>query len=377
MGYGLLYLVKHKKYYKAKTPFPFRLPFILIFFSYFLTCFFALSGFALEFARAFGHILRNYIFIWILWDTIETEKDFQYLFKGITLIIFLASIYGIIEYFMQSNPLLNYKVILSSNTISLYNANGPRGYRLVSFFEHPIGAGMTLGLYTIFALILWINKKEHKAINYFSLITALLCLPCIILTKMRSAILFIVILAISLANFKNLKKKRAFYLLILLILCTPMIFVVLQQNINLILNLFSKNTSSIGGSSLTMRLTQLNAIFNIFKISPIAGLGETFREYITRSIYTDAALGYEGLIFEKATMHGIIGIIVFVIFIYYTIYKVPKYYKSREARIFALAYWIVYLFSSIPSFRISIFFLAEFYFIKSSAVYKKFHPKTI
>lgn len=372
-GYSTLYIIHKQKYNVAKAEFPYKIPFLCIMFSYILTCFFALSGFGTEFARALMRILRDYIFVWILWDTIEDKKDFKFLFKGITIVIFIGCMYGLVEYITGKNPLLDYKVILSSNTINLYNMTGLRGYRLTSFFEHPLGAGMTLGLYAIFVLVLWINKNTKIPNKNLAIVTAILCLPCVILTKMRSGILFTAILALCLLDAKNLKKRRFYYLILMFIIASPLIYVVFVENINLLLNLFTSNASSaIGGSSLSMRIGQMNAIANIFKMSPLAGLGETFRAYIPQSEYTESALGYEGLWFEQAVMHGTVGLIFTVVMIYYSVYKIPKKYKSKPAFIFALAYWIVYTFSSIPSFRGVLFFLAEFYFIKTSEVYKAF-----
>lgn len=371
VGFSFLYLINKKKYNGAKVKFPFRVPFLLIIFSYILTCVFALSGFGTEFSRALSRIMREYIFVWILWDTIETESDFRYIFKGITIVMLFGCLYGLFEYAIHYNPILEYKVVLSSGNINLYDISGLRGYRLTSFFEHPLGAGMTFGLYAIFVFIIWINGKGKNTKKYLAIFTAFLCLLCVFLTKMRSGILFTLILAISFVSLENLKRRRFYYIIIALIMASPILYLAIGQNISIILDLFTRDTSSsIGGSSLLMRLDQFNAIANIMKMSPIAGLGETFRGYITRSSYTDAALGYESLWFEQATMHGVVGLISTVIMIYYSVIKIPKKYRARSACVFAIAYWLVYTFTSIPSFRVVLFYLAEFYFIKTSEVYQ-------
>ncbi|MBR6665866.1 MAG: O-antigen ligase family protein [Lachnospiraceae bacterium] len=367
----VLFFLNRKKYTLSRIAFPYKMPFIFIIVVYILTCFFALSGFTPEFGRAIMKIFRDYLFIWLLWNVIETKEDFKFLFSGITVVICVACLYGLFEYMEGRNPLLDYKVILSDNTIEVYNVLWSRGYRLVSLFEHPLGAGMTLGLYSIFVLYLWINKNNNLPHKYIAIISAILCLPCIVLTKMRSAIIFLLILAFVMINGKIFKKKRFYYILLLFMLAMPLFFVVISNNMDILMNLISIDSSSaVGGSSLKMRLSQYEAIKEISKLSPWAGLGETFRNYIVYSSYTDAARGYESIWFEQLVMHGRLGVLCHILLLYYSVIKIPKRFKSKEVLVFSLAYWIIYSITSIPSFRIFLLYLAIFYFIKTSKEYK-------
>lgn len=369
----ILYILNRNQYKKCNVKFPFRIPFLLIMVSYICSCFNATTGFITEIGRSVMRMFSVYIFIWILWNTIEDKEDFKFLFKGITIIIFVACIYGIIEYLIKSNPFLDYKVILSGNSINIYNMTGLRGYRLTSIFEHPIGAGMTFGLYSIFYLSLWMNENPIIQKSKIGLITAMLCLPCVILTKMRTSIIFTIILGIVLISFRKIKKKTFNKILILLIIALPIIFLIMKSNSTLFTNLITTESSAeIGGSSFSMRIEQFSAIKNIMNASPVFGLGETFREGISRNEYTDAALGYEGMIFEQLTMHGYFGLFVNIILSCYSIVVIPKKYKTKEVCFFSLAYWLAYLVSSIPSFKIILFYLACFYYIKTSPKYKTY-----
>lgn len=370
-GYLVLFLLKRKRYNHRKN-FPYKLPFVLVLISYAATCLVAISGIGPELSRSIMRILRDYVLAWMLWNVIETKKDFNFLFKGITWTMFIAAVYGIAEYFMKKNPVLDYKVALSDGTIALYDMSGLRGYRMTSLFEHPLGAGMMFGLFSIFVLLLWMEKSEQIPNRNLALLTCLLGLLCVFLTKMRSGILYTMILATSLLAPKVVKRKKFYYFVIALIVMSPILYLIMNQNINIIFSLFTKEkSSSIGGSSLSMRLEQLGAVRVIMAQSPIAGLGETFRSFISRNSFTDAALGYESVWFEQAVMHGMIGVVSTAVLIYYSVIKIPRYYNSRNASVFALAYWIVYTFSSIPSYRIVFYYLPMFYFIKTSERYKK------
>lgn len=369
--YMVLFYLKRKRYMNNKPKFPFTIPFILIGLSYLFSCFVAISGFIPEFNRAIMRVTSQYIYIYILWYVIDSEQDFKFIFRYVTIVMFFASIYGIFEYIVRLNSLLDYKVMLSNYTINLYDASGLRGYRLTSFFEHPLGAGMMFGLYSSFYFALLLKNNKTVVNNKFGMITALLCLPCVILSKMRTAIIFTVILMLMIFVNKKLSVKVFKRIIICMIIFLPILFIVINSNLELITNLISTDTSSeIGGSSLAMRLNQFNAIKLIIRISPVFGLGETFRDTLTVNSVTSAALGYEGIIFEQLSMHGYFGVFVTTILIFYLCVKIPLKYKSKEIAIVSIAYWLSYLVSSIPSFRLPYLYLVIFYFIKSSSKYK-------
>lgn len=355
-----------------KRKFPFSIPFWLIGISYFFSCFTAISGFMPELNRALMRIFSTYIFIFILWYVVDSRKDLKFIFNGVTLTMFFAAIYGIIEYFFGANILLSYKVTLSDYTLNLYDSSGLRGYRLTSFFEHPLGAGMMFGLYSTFYFSLMVRNERVAIKNKLGMLTALLCLPCVILTKMRTAIIFTIILMVMIFINKKFTKLAFSRIFLGSILIIPILIIVICTNSELITNLFSSQTSSeIGGSSLSMRLDQFAAIKMIIKPSPVFGLGETFRSSIVNNALTASALGYEGIIFEQLSMHGYFGLFVTIILMYFSIIKVPLKYKSKEVAIISIAYWLSYLVSSIPSFRLPFLYLTIFYFIKTSNIYKE------
>ena len=370
LWYYLLFCLKKNKYTRCKTSFPFAVPFTLIILSYIFSCFTATNGFNPEFNRSLARIFSQYVYIYLLWNVIETENDFKLIFKYFTYIMLFASVFGLIEYFLGKNVLLDYKVLLSNNTISVYDYYGLRGYRLNSIFEHPIGAGMMFGLYSASYFALLVRNSRIIPRNNLYMITALLCLPCVILTKMRTAIIFTAILFLLLLVNKKLTIRILKKLVIAVAIIVPILLYVGFENVSLITNLFSSDTSTaIGGSSLSMRLDQFDAIRIIIKQSPFFGLGETFRDGMIQNSLTRAAKGYEGIIFEQMSMHGYFGLFVTFVLVFYSIIIVPKKYKSKEVVIIGFAYWLAYLASSIPSFRTIFLYLIMFYYIKTSSEY--------
>lgn len=352
---------------KKKKLFPFKNPMFAIGMSLIITCFTSVSGFEHEFVRAVGLIFINLITIYLIWQLVETKKDFDFLFKGITIIIFMACLYEMIEYVTRNNPLLIYKFSLAGNQLTSYQI-GARGYRAYSIFEHPIAAAMIFSLYIIFVMTCIIVYKEKLPFKTLAIITSVLCIPCIILTKMRTGFVF---LAIGMFAFIDFRSKRFWKIAIALVIVILAITPVILDNAILFTSLFDKNAqAAMGGSNPLMRFTQFDAVFQIMKMSPIAGLGEKFRTIISND-YVTRALDFESLWFEQMAKHGLVGVLAYIYMIYYSIYKVPKKYKSKQILFVSLAYWGTYTLTSTPYFRVYLFYLAIFYFIKKSNIYQR------
>lgn len=371
----VMYFLNSYRYPKPHTRLPYAIPLIAITISLIITCFVAFAGLNQELTRAISNIIQDVLIVWLIWNLVETKKDFEFLFKGFTLVILLACLYGTFEYASHMNPIFDLKNSISTNHISSYTeftgTAADRGYRLTSFFEHPIGAGMSLGLYASFVLTIVVKCKKKIPYEKLALITVLLCVPCIVLTKMRSTMLFTMISGFSFIDFR----KKKFYKIILFIaIGIAIAWPIISQNLTLFLSIFNKKLqSSVGGSSFEMRLTQLDAVQQLLKLSPIGGLGELFKGYISNQ-YTEAALSYESIWFEQMVKHGMIGVIANIILAYYSVIKVPKDYHSKEIFFISLAYWITYTATSIPSFRMHMYYLVLFYFIKTSETYKNSLP---
>ena len=216
-----IYIVKGNRVRKAKTVFPLSVPLCFVLISYFITCFFSIAGFKREFTRAISIIAQEYFLLGILWEVIETKKDMQKLTKGLTVMLFGAGLYSLLEYLLKDNPLVNYKSSLNEAGIVLYSTTKEalrRGYRVVSFFEHPIGAGMTMALFVIYVLISFVVYKKHVSGVYklLSYAGCALCALGVALTKMRSCLVFLII---SLLGIIDLKNKRFYKVSIAFAFC--------------------------------------------------------------------------------------------------------------------------------------------------------------
>ena len=273
---------------------------------------------------------------------------------------------------MQFNPLSNYEATLNKDpnrTLNYsYGIDGARGYHAKSIFEHAIGAGMIWSLYSSFVFMSTIAYGEKLRFQLLAYITAFLCIPLIMLTKQRSGMLFLIILAFT---FIKPKKKRTYYFIIPAIIGLALFYDQIIGNIQLLLSIFNSNLQNkVSGSSLSMRFEQLGASFEIMLRSPIWGLGSKYRNVL--SDYTISLLrGVESIWFLVIPCYGIIGIISYMNYVIWSIYKIPRYFKTRNLVWLMTGYWIVNSISSLPGFKTYLLFLVVTYIIKKSNVYNR------
>lgn len=361
---------------QRKMNYPLLIPLTASILSLTVTCLFSLKGFSGEATRTVSTLIGATLIIWLSWRVLETEEDFKFLFTVVTIVMLVACVYGIAEYVTRSNPFFVEKQHLAAaagGEINAYDMSGPRGYRLTSLFEHPIGAGMTMGLYCAFVLVLYARAKAPMPLQKLAIAVVLLCIPCVVLTKMRSPLVFMVIAALPVVSFRN---NNSIKVMFAAVIAAVIAVIFLQQAglYDIFASLFDvdKLVSGQGvyGSSFTQRVGQFDVIYDLMMMSPVGGLGTDFDKALPESM-TAGALAYESIWFEQMAGYGALGIIATVMLIVYTVIVIPVRYRSREAFFLAAALWVTYTFTSIPSFRMVLFYAAYFYFIKSSDAYRE------
>ena len=377
IAFVLLFVVKKKKLKLSKVRFPLILPFILLGISWLLSCLGARS-FLGEFVRAAGNICIRLLFVTVLWYVIEDHKDFVTLFKWITIIIFVASIFSLIEYVIQNNYVLEYKTSLTDVKITTYNTDeysmANRGYRSYSLFEHTITTALLYGFYLVFTPTILVIFRERIKLKRIAIITCILCVPGILLTKMRTGVFFVILgLFLEFGDLlKKLKRKRLFNVLLIGLFAFIIVSPAIVKNANLVLSIFSRKAqSSVGGSSFSWRLVQARYIFDFGKQSFFVGFGEKFRdipELISIRKYTG---DFESVWFEQFLAHGFLGVFAYLVLVYYTTIKLSREYGSKHLLRFSTAYWVTYTMTSLPYFRTFLFYLVLFYFIKKTDKYKR------
>lgn len=364
----LLYFTKRQKMQLEYVPFPYSKPFKWMAVSYFLSTLFAYIGFAGAFSQYIGQVLTEFVFAWLMWKIID-RKDIEYIIKGLAFMFLLSCIYAFYEKFTQTNPIQNYELTLvndASRTIDfLVTDDINRGYRVQSFFEHAIGAGVNWAMFIVLYFTLTTIYK-YKLKSKLCLITAILCIPCVFFANARGPLVF---LMVSILSFVDLKNKKFYKLIIVGVILLVVVSPLLSDYFDNLLSIFdSKAQEKVGGSNADMRFDQLDASIELMKQSPLLGLGYKFMNVLHTNLVS-RLLGFESIWFRVLTQFGLLGTFVNLMLAYYSLIKIPIQYKSRPLLFFSLAYWISASLTSLPGILIYLYYLILIIFIKTSNRY--------
>src|SRR5690606_26575469 len=144
--YVVVFFYKKQNKRRLFQKFPYRIPFIILAVSWFLSTIFSIVGFSSAISEFVKELFSQLLLIWMIWDIVKRKSDWIFLFNSITICVFLTCLYGYYEKVTQSNPLVVYESTLvndSSRAIDFsYDSESTRGFRGQSVFEHPIGAGI-------------------------------------------------------------------------------------------------------------------------------------------------------------------------------------------------------------------------------------------
>lgn len=368
--YFILNMFFHKgKYQMAKKEFPYRNAFLLLFMCWFISAMFSIAGFSTELSVLTKNITNKILFIWMLWQIIETKDDFKEAFKIITIVFFASTLYGLFEASILSNPLMEYERELNNDVEKIMNwsyAESGRGYRINSIFEHAIGAGMNWAVYAVFTLGLFIDEIEAIPRKYFSFITVGLCIICMFFSRSRTPLIYFGIALVGMFNFK--KKSTYGWFVALIIVCIIFLPNLPSKTIQIISSIFNTNID-VGGSTFSARLDQISAAWSLMKQSFFFGMGPKYSQYIN-NIYVQRLLGGESIWLGVLPSYGFFGIVCYLFEMFTMIYVVPKKYNSGKLFFLGLAYWMANTVSSFPGFLEYLYFLCLFFLIKNTSEYK-------
>lgn len=263
-------------------------------------------------------IMKYLILPFVIWNDIRASYDSLRLYRNVTIIcIIIAVLYGL---YLTTMPGINpYMIVLSEANGEVFNlayaagnsalddnttlSEGRLFGRISSVFSHP----MTFGLFLGFALFyLYRNKESIQTWLLYGL--TLLILTDIIVCGVRSVIgatfIAILFLLIQMRNFKLFFVSAIFgSILWTLITYIPTLNDYLGS-------IFGQNNSTVEGSSLEMRLFQLEGCFQEIQNSFLEGKGFGWTGYYLSQFESHPTmLHFESLIFVILCNSGIIGAI--------------------------------------------------------------------
>lgn len=308
-----------KNYWKHRADFDFKIfrPFLFLYGFYLLMIPFQ-SGMPIDEMLNIFRIsaMGNFILPFVLWNTyIFTPEIKNALEKTLIISIVVICFYGL--YLTQTgglNPWLMTVLPLGGSDYDLdyaFSDDGRVFGRISSVFNHP----MTFGFFLDISLIyIWSIRDKLKW--YVSIMIFIIVALNIVFCGVRSAIGGAAI-GVCFYLIKSRKIKLALgglvagYLLMLFIQTIPG----MGGYVNSITDVHNKK-ADVNGSSIEMRMDQLNGCFNEISSCPFTGKGYGWTAYY-KKIKGDhpILLAFESLVFVVLCDNGYLGALIWILFV--------------------------------------------------------------
>lgn len=278
----------------------------------------------------------------LLYDELQTEKDLRIVLKSFVYVAMTLLVYGFVEFILQTNTLFLYIITKVSETDlfgKIYFEEDSEirfgSIRCQSLMVISIAWGALCVIFfgVIVTLKNYLKKFFNKDILY---IMILLSLVGTFSAGSRSPYVFlaIILLPFFLKNFSIMEK---FFCVI--VVSITMFW--MSSTIDGIVESFSSR-SDVSGSSVEMRVDQLETIFVAMKDNSIFGIGNKGLGYILKK-YPNV-YGAESVWFHTFISAGICGVILLILQ-YYLSFRIiiKEFNRTRKLEmIFFLLGWIIF-----------------------------------
>ena len=315
--FSILFWCKYKnKYIRRQSGCLLKRPFLFCSISLIISSFItfytidSISGFS----NSIQKIITNYLFICCFWYICRTINDIMFFSKRLLLVFVVVFVYGVFEYISNSNPVLEYikesiPDVFAKDKIYLSDLDNLRDgrARFQSLFSISILYGIMSVLFCFF--LIYIKQLNVFRINkwvYYSLILCSL-FACYLSNSKTPVVAISIFLIPIILNNRFLLFVDCF--LIVFIICFPDIILnVLSYFINI--DAFKVKENSLEGSSLYMRMIQLDTSISLFLKSPIWGNGIRSAAIFSEKGYQ--VFGAESVWFRLMIEQGLLGLISYI-----------------------------------------------------------------
>ena len=274
--------------------------------------------------EAMGSLILPFVVLNVMKYDTSSIKTFKHIMIFCIVLIvcyglFQTSIGGANPYTMSFVGILDIDQKMESYYIN--EGSGRLFGRISSFFIHPMAFAMFLGCSIIYLVSLIKTNKSFKLVLLLFASVAL-GLICGVRSVIGGLVIASIYYMIVVRNFKVLIYTSISVVLLVTILSY---FPDLQ---NYIYSIIDSKSSNVSGSSLEMRLTQLNGAVSLMMQNPLFGLGTGWTTYYV-TIHGDhpVCLAFESLIMVIICNNGIIGVIIWI-------YLIFKYLQLNNSKTF-------------------------------------------
>lgn len=323
--------------------------------------------------------VSSYIYVVLLWKEIKSEEDLKFVIYGTGMILIVAALYGVFQFLNGfENPLMAYEQSLNPNNdikqklLWEYSSEDRSGLgRVSSIFAHPIGGGCICAFWCFFFLSTKMAVPElYKRLsikNWLVYLFIFASLLMVILSNSRAPLVLFGISCLSLLRNKKILLIAVVGSIVIVLLSDT----ILGNYLNTFISIFDRSVEQKmgGGSNVSMRQSQFDAMFKVFFEQGMFfgdGLYST-RWWVSKNI---GLLGAESVWIGLLLNQGIFGAVVYVMMMCSTAthFRAP----IRKIGVVSVVAWVVCKsVTSTPGCDISMWFMVVILFYKIQDMYWK------
>lgn len=365
--FGLYYYFIYRKKSVSEI-FPLNFAFKIVLISIAISTFVSSVGFSSAITRSIQIVFNQYVFVYILWEVINSRNDIRNILKGLFMVFIVLACYGFFEKIIGFNPIMEYERSLnnSDNIIDWsYSDTDRHGMgRVQSLIIHPIGLGIIMaGLLNLFVLFYFQYRNIWKISLLRIIMIGFLGVCVLFFTNSRSPIVF---MGIAFLPFFNLKNKKSYQLLFLILAIFIIGFQYIEPYLGNIFSLFSsEKQDKVGGSSIAMRILQFAAGIFLVKDHFIFGLGiKSINQFIGKGY---GILGAESIWLNLLIERGLVGIISHFILLW-SVFKMGIGKCKKNIYFITFAWFVLTTITSTPGVGFSFFMTIVIVIVKSELI---------
>ncbi len=326
--------------------FEFIVPFLVLYFSLlFLSLFTWIMPWGIQFNSWRASFMQTCFISFIVWNLANTDQKFLGFFKRSFIIsITIAGVYGL--FLMKMKGLNPYTTFLAdyfgkddvANNFSSMDARlaFSSASKIQATMAHPMTWALILCISMIVVMAFYVKTRNNKLWALIGLIGF-----NILISGVRTGIA-----AIAIGFIYFLIRYRNFKLIIITVIALFSFALIIQSSESMS-NLFTSftdftgNKSDVNGSSITMRLNQLQGTIDEIKGTELVGKGYGWTNYyISLNGIHPVILAFESLLFMVLCNSGYIGLFIWILF-FLMLYQLNRKILSVKTDIFLMDSMIV------------------------------------
>lgn len=267
------------------------------------------------------NFIQYLLFIPLIWYLYMPSKECDnFIIKTISVYMICSVLYGCYEAFTFSKPFMTW--LLSIGAVIEYTGEGAErlGLLRTSSFTPWFTYFACSCICSYSLLTAFIDKSISSKRKYIILCISFLCILGVVVTMDRTAMVVVSLILLGL-NYQFLRQDKSIFLIVLIAgLITYNYFGQFFDDI--IYTITHSESSDVTGSSLSMRISQLNAAYHYVENNLIFGKGLNAIGVAVERI--PDLLGGESLLFYVLINRGIVGIFSLLLLLGYVFFFLMK-----------------------------------------------------